>query len=179
MAKFHLNPTTGEPGKCSAEQGNCPFSSADDHFDSAEDAREVAEELYGGFDRWNIPTEEQDGALAVKLYPDYLMNVEYDDFSYAQAGQMAKYMATNDESFTVTEDSRYDATIHFKKEEGEKELEIRIYAKRNRVSHEIFIDGESVRETDPDDVDNGEAMFNYIEHTLNEAYDLREDYNDK
>jgi hypothetical protein len=41
--KFHINPKTGEPGKCSAENGNCPFGSADEHYTSAEAARTAFE----------------------------------------------------------------------------------------------------------------------------------------
>lgn len=40
MAKFHVNPETGEPGKCSAAEGNCPFKDVSEHFESAAEARE-------------------------------------------------------------------------------------------------------------------------------------------
>jgi len=39
MAKYHVNPATGEPGRCTAENGNCPFSDVSDHFDTAVEAR--------------------------------------------------------------------------------------------------------------------------------------------
>lgn len=44
MAKFHINPKTGEPGKCSADNGNCPFGSADQHYTSIDAARAAFEE---------------------------------------------------------------------------------------------------------------------------------------
>lgn len=44
MAKFHINPETGEPGKCSAAEGNCPYKDVSNHFDSAADARKGYEE---------------------------------------------------------------------------------------------------------------------------------------
>jgi len=44
MAKFHVNPATGEPGQCKAENGGCPFGSVSDHFDSPAAAREGYEQ---------------------------------------------------------------------------------------------------------------------------------------
>lgn len=43
MVKYHLNPTTGEPGKCSAAKGKCPFGSEASHFSSVSDARSAFE----------------------------------------------------------------------------------------------------------------------------------------
>lgn len=43
MAKFHINPETGNPGSCSAQTGNCPFGSDDEHYTSAEAARTAYE----------------------------------------------------------------------------------------------------------------------------------------
>ena len=37
MARYHVNPTTGDPGVCRAEK-NCPFGSIDEHYDSREAA---------------------------------------------------------------------------------------------------------------------------------------------
>jgi len=48
MAKFHINPETGNPGKCSAADGNCPYGSNAPHFSSAEDARSAYEAAQGG-----------------------------------------------------------------------------------------------------------------------------------
>lgn len=39
MAKFHVNPATGEAGECSAKNGNCPFGGEDSHYTSKEAAR--------------------------------------------------------------------------------------------------------------------------------------------
>jgi len=43
MAKFHINPKTGEPGSCKATQGGCPFGGDEAHYGSAEDARKAFE----------------------------------------------------------------------------------------------------------------------------------------
>lgn len=43
MAKFHINPNTGEPGLCKATI-SCPFGGEDNHFDSPEAARAVFED---------------------------------------------------------------------------------------------------------------------------------------
>lgn len=38
MAKYHVNPQTGVPGVCSANNGRCPYGSAADHHDSPQAA---------------------------------------------------------------------------------------------------------------------------------------------
>lgn len=42
MAKYHISPTTGNPGVCRAAHA-CPFGGADEHYDSATEAREAFE----------------------------------------------------------------------------------------------------------------------------------------
>lgn len=42
MAKFHINPATGNPGACKALRA-CPFGGQSEHFDSIEEAREAYE----------------------------------------------------------------------------------------------------------------------------------------
>lgn len=46
--KFHINPATGEPGKCSAENGGCPFGGEDNHYTSKEAARAAFEKTQEG-----------------------------------------------------------------------------------------------------------------------------------
>jgi len=49
MAKYHINPTTGEPGQCKARK-SCPFGDLEnDHYTSAEAAREAFEALQESF----------------------------------------------------------------------------------------------------------------------------------
>lgn len=52
MARFHVNPATGEAGLCRAHNGKCPFGGADAHHDSIEAARSSyetqAEASYNG-----------------------------------------------------------------------------------------------------------------------------------
>lgn len=44
MSLYHINPETGDPGKCKSIMGRCPFSgSPDEHYPTAEDAREAYE----------------------------------------------------------------------------------------------------------------------------------------
>lgn len=45
MAKFHVNPNTGNSGTCKSAKGKCPFGSEDEHFSSAEAASSAAEKL--------------------------------------------------------------------------------------------------------------------------------------
>jgi hypothetical protein len=41
--RYHINPKTGEPGKCSAKNGGCPFGGENEHYTSPEAAREAFE----------------------------------------------------------------------------------------------------------------------------------------
>lgn len=43
MAKFHINPSTGNPGECSATVKDCPYGSPDEHYGSADEARAAYE----------------------------------------------------------------------------------------------------------------------------------------
>lgn len=51
MARYHYNPSTGEPGACRAKAGNCPFlAEGARHFPTKEEARKGYEEFQeGGF----------------------------------------------------------------------------------------------------------------------------------
>lgn len=42
MARYHINPETGNPGFCRAKK-NCPFGGDNDHFPTREEARKAAE----------------------------------------------------------------------------------------------------------------------------------------
>jgi DNA ligase (NAD+) len=54
VAKFHVNPETGETGKCSAVADKCPFGTADEHFTSLEGATKASEALLA--DQFSKPT---------------------------------------------------------------------------------------------------------------------------
>ncbi len=55
MAKFHINPKTGEPGQCRAEK-QCPFGGDEAHFTSKEAARQAYEAAQPTF----TPEPEED-----------------------------------------------------------------------------------------------------------------------
>jgi hypothetical protein len=44
MAKYHINPSSGDPSQCRARAGNCPFGSDDEHYGSSTEARVAYEE---------------------------------------------------------------------------------------------------------------------------------------
>lgn len=47
MARFHINPATGQAGECDAVAGKCPFGG--EHFDSAAEARQSYEKANDSF----------------------------------------------------------------------------------------------------------------------------------
>lgn len=59
MNLYHINPETGDVGKCSAKAGNCPFGSLDSHFTTAEAARASYEKTQ--LSKVNITGSRPDG----------------------------------------------------------------------------------------------------------------------
>lgn len=45
MAKYHVNPNTGNSGTCKAAKGKCPFGTEEQHYSSPEAAGQAAEKL--------------------------------------------------------------------------------------------------------------------------------------
>lgn len=45
MAKYHVNPNTGNSGSCKSTKGKCPFGSEEEHFSTPEAANQAAEKL--------------------------------------------------------------------------------------------------------------------------------------
>lgn len=45
--KFHINPQTGNPNRCSAQEGNCPFGGQEEHYSSKDEARKAYEVRMG------------------------------------------------------------------------------------------------------------------------------------
>lgn len=45
MAKFHVNPNTGNSGSCKSTKGKCPFGSEEEHFSNPAEASAAAEKL--------------------------------------------------------------------------------------------------------------------------------------
>lgn len=175
MAKYHINPESGNVGLCKSTRGQCPFGALDDHFNDPESAMETLEEYYGSFDRWHMPDENDD--FGQKLYEGFIRGVQYDDMSYAQAGQVAKWLASfGTTEFTVSEDSRYDAELTFPGVDGEThEVTVKVTTKRNRVSYAVYANGKEVWESEIVDVDNGAEMETYINELQMNVYNGIED----
>lgn len=51
MALYHINPDTGNPNVCRAQQDNCPFGWPDEHFESKAEARAAYEASNKSFKR--------------------------------------------------------------------------------------------------------------------------------
>ncbi len=50
MATYHINPETGDVGRCSATKGGCPYGSLDEHYTSAAGARKAYEASKSSFE---------------------------------------------------------------------------------------------------------------------------------
>ena len=62
MVAFHINPETGETGKCSALADKCPFGSTDEHFTSLVAAKNASEILLS--DQFSAPTIKKERVTA-------------------------------------------------------------------------------------------------------------------
>jgi hypothetical protein len=63
MAKYHINPDSGEASACKATKGKCPFGGAEEHYASLDKAREAFEKANETFAR-NAPTTLSEAAQA-------------------------------------------------------------------------------------------------------------------
>lgn len=57
MARYHINPQTGNPGLCKAQSGGCPFGEMEDHFDTKIEARNAYEKFNKLFTDQTEPLE--------------------------------------------------------------------------------------------------------------------------
>lgn len=72
MAKFHINPGTGNPGSCSAQAGNCPFGNDDEHYTSEEAARAAYEKQMDS-ESFSV-VRDRDKVRAMKAIAQELIN---------------------------------------------------------------------------------------------------------
>jgi hypothetical protein len=83
MSKYHINPETGNPNKCTAKPGNCRFGSDSNHYESKEIAREKYEEHMQGN---NIITKQRELERQSQEYDyqerDYANDEDEDGVSY-------------------------------------------------------------------------------------------------
>lgn len=68
---FHVNPETGEAGKCKAKNGKCPFGSVEEHHATAEAAREAFEKSQSTFTQKKLfgLSTAAESALSLDLTP--------------------------------------------------------------------------------------------------------------
>ena len=66
MDRYHINPTTGNPGKCRAKEGNCPFGGVREHYDSKEAASAAYEKEVQAYEKEHWAGEELVGSVLTK-----------------------------------------------------------------------------------------------------------------
>lgn len=112
MATFHVNPSTGEAGRCSAVSGKCPFGSAEEHFGTLDEATRSSEAMLADqFSKQSLRKERVDvDRAAVNDLINELSSVSQ---VYYQTG---KESPLSDEEFdvkldflqTVADSGKYD-----------------------------------------------------------------------
>jgi hypothetical protein len=140
MARYHINPETGNPGKCSAQAGNCPFGDDLAHYSSPEEAREAYEvdqeiEHLIATIRKDTPEESIEAMITNALNFDSiaeaeeLTGVSYKDDPAVGALGMALAMKHNKKKAQLLQDSRdthfritYDEALEVYKDLGFEEV---------------------------------------------------------
>lgn len=111
MARFHINPTTGDPGPCRARK-SCPFGDMEtEHYDSLEAAQ-------AAFEASQAPKSLASHSKNIPLTPALLQRVEL--MSYEE---MEEYMATSPQHHTLM-DKVIEARAEEAKNWGERLAEI-------------------------------------------------------
>lgn len=77
MAKFHINPETGNPGECTARAGRCPYGAEAPHYGSAEEARTAFEASMSSHPAGKLRKTPTDKSLDGFTVTQYAMNISY------------------------------------------------------------------------------------------------------
>lgn len=137
MAKYHLNPETGEAGVCRALAGNCPFSAGSEHYSSVEEARASYEAIMEGkrekplswlLSQKGAPLRGPEGsrALAQALHSEYealksrLSPLQRDELlNYTQFGFERVNPRLRGQELTASAFMSYEQTLERTKEQIE------------------------------------------------------------
>lgn len=142
MAKYHINPATGEAGPCRASKGGCPFGTPEEHFDSIEAAREAFEKSMAVAE---VPTLAKKTRRRVLSRGEFAANVDsisYDELeafvshsaeNYAFVNQLIEERAP----VTILEARRLDAMNPFRNKDSDCDKET---FKELKANHELFRD---------------------------------------
>lgn len=84
MAKYHINPETGNAGECSAKKDNCPFGADSEHYTTPEAAREAYEKTQEG-KAANVKAAKRPAPLSASDFG--FGNIERTDFTGPIAAQ--------------------------------------------------------------------------------------------
>lgn len=100
--QFHINPETGQVGKCFAKLGPCPFGEATDHFSSAEEGRAAyeasqREELFSATVRKKPPAYGR-----VQVSAERLQELQQEGFSFSPEGTVTYAGTSWGTDITVT-----------------------------------------------------------------------------
>jgi len=143
MTKYHLNPTTGDPGLCKAVNGRCPFGTDEEHFSSKEEARAGYELLQSVFTK---PVEHSKATL-IALKSDLDWKGKVPGWLKKRAKEQEKTFGTTPKILDVIpskmgplmviweQDSMNPIDIHIQKERGDE---------MNRVTFNLQSDGKEV-----------------------------------
>ncbi len=121
MARYHINPKTGNVGQCRARQGGCPFGEAD-HYDTQEEARQVYEKRMAAQESQEISLvrtafEEADrgvygehmGWLTLANVHNILKNTQR---ATPSMGKSSKSIAQAMEKLDLEKGTRWGTTVH-------------------------------------------------------------------
>lgn len=123
MSKYHVNPETGNHGRCSAEEGNCPFI----HGDTVEEARKNYESSMEGKETTTFHGKKKIYSPEIKISPstvvddglDVNMMLTFEPLNERHIKESEEFIASVGngeipESFPQIENVMSDFTMHQK-----------------------------------------------------------------
>jgi len=117
--RFHINPTTGDPGACRAEVV-CPFGNSDLHYDSREQARKAYENSRETFENYapfaDVTTEELQNLEEESLRKHRREGTPLSDEEYMRHYELVKRIRTENPSTHKTFTTKVEGKMVYTEE---------------------------------------------------------------
>lgn len=158
MARFHINPETGQAGPCRSTQGKCPFGGASDHFDTLQEATVAAEKRMAE-QEGTVPSvarkpakPDYDTQVPEPVYEFVAQQVNAEDLEPGDkltsgVEVLSKNIGRKYAAITVTDEKKGARTVHIplgedtaalKRTETQESKQVREAAMRER-NYEMFV----------------------------------------
>jgi hypothetical protein len=122
MAKYHINPRTGNPGICRAHK-QCPFGGESEHYGSESEARQAYEAIQSGA-TFTPATRVIEPDVAIEANPSEFDTVSFRGFNRLMGGIMGG--KSYSETIAAAKERASYATAYFDKKADKSEGSSRV-----------------------------------------------------